>query len=138
MNSDNKIKTFLIIVISITIFAVLAAAFMLLKSNSDPSKSPGDSSTVEQSGDKQVINLKAKGGYTPRNILAKANTPSVLKISTSSTYDCSSDIRISSLNFSKLLPATGLTEVEIPAQSAGAQIKGTCSMGMYSFVINFN
>lgn len=85
----------------------------------------------------QIIALEAKGGFSPTTSIAKAGIPSVLQISTNGTYDCSSAVSIPSLGYRKNLPATGVANVEIPAQEAGTTIDGTCSMGMYSFSISF-
>lgn len=85
----------------------------------------------------QIIALEAKGGFSPTTSIAKAGIPSVLQISTNGTYDCSSAISIPSLGYRENLPATGVANVEIPAQEAGTTINGTCSMGMYSFSISF-
>lgn len=86
---------------------------------------------------KQIIEVTARGGYNPREITAKANTPTILRMRTSSTFDCSAAFVISSLNVQKMLPATGVTDFEIPAQTSGSVIHGTCGMGMYSLIINF-
>lgn len=85
----------------------------------------------------QIIALEAKGGFSPTTSVAKAGIPSILQISTNGTYDCSSAISIPSLGYRKNLPATGVENIEIPAQEAGTTINGTCSMGMYSFSISF-
>lgn len=87
--------------------------------------------------DQQIIALEAKGGFSPTVSIAKAGIPSVLQISTNGTYDCSSAVSIPSLGYRENLPATGVANVEIPAQKAGTTINGTCSMGMYSFSISF-
>ncbi len=47
-------------------------------------------------GGKQIIQIDAKGGYAPRNTVAKANTPTTLNVKTSGTFDCSSAISIPS------------------------------------------
>lgn len=87
---------------------------------------------------KQVIQIDAKGGYTPRTTIAKANTPTVLNLKTNGTFDCSSSISIPSLGYSTNLPPSGTTSVEIPPQLAGTTINGVCTMGMYHFAVNFN
>lgn len=92
---------------------------------------------VRIANDQQIIALEAKGGFSPTASVAKAGIPSVLQISTNGTYDCSSAVSIPSLGYRKNLPATGVANVEIPAQEAGTTINGTCSMGMYSFSISF-
>jgi len=134
---NSKAIIFLSITMFLVILLIVITSFFVLKSNPKPNKSSGDSSTVSQENGKQVINLTAKNGYSPKNITAKANIPSILKINTNKTYDCSSDLKIPDLQFSKILTPTGTTEVEIPAKASRTQIKGLCGMAMYSFVINF-
>lgn len=96
----------------------------------------------EQTGDnvslvdgKQVIEIRAKGGYLPRVTVAKAGIPTTLRVNTSGTFDCSSALRIPSLKVSKNLPANGVTDIELGTLVAG-KIDGNCSMGMYPFTIN--
>ncbi len=87
---------------------------------------------------KQVIQINAKGGYAPRVTVAKANIPTVIHVQTNGTFDCSSALTVPAVGFRKMLPSSGVTPIEIPPQQAGATIKGVCSMGMYSFAVNFN
>ena len=56
---------------------------------------------------------------------------------TSGTFDCSAAFVIPSLNIQKMLPQTGVTDIEIPSQTSGSNIAGTCGMGMYRLNINF-
>lgn len=84
----------------------------------------------------QIIDLRAKGGFTPRRANATAGIPTTIRFNTKSTFDCSASVRIPSLNVSKLLPATGVTDIAIGTPSAGV-LKGTCGMGMYPFEIEF-
>ncbi len=85
----------------------------------------------------QVIDLEANGGYSPEITIAKANMPTLLRISTRNTYDCSASVSIPQLSFRTTLKPNGKTEVEVPAQPAGKIIRGTCSMGMYDFELRF-
>ena len=85
---------------------------------------------------RQVVDLRARGGYTPRKSVAKAGMPTVLKIETSGTFDCSSSIRVPSLNISKNLPSTGSTEIDLGTPKLGL-LRGSCGMGMYPFEIDF-
>lgn len=94
------------------------------------------SSTITEDG-KQILNLKAKNGYSPSTITASANQVSVLKIQTSNTYDCSTIMRIPSLGVGRTLPPNGTTSIEIPSQKSGTELRGTCGMGMYYFTIKF-
>ncbi len=85
---------------------------------------------------KQIIEIDARGGYSPRRSTAKAGLPTILRFKTSGTFDCSSSIRIPSLNISKILPQTGTTDVEVGSQNIG-KLQGSCGMGMYPFEIDF-
>ncbi len=84
----------------------------------------------------QYITIKAKGGYTPQKSIAKANIPTILRFDTDSTFDCSSSVRIQSIGMSKILPQTGSTDIDLGNPKLGL-LQGTCSMGMYSFEIDF-
>ncbi|MEK7538766.1 MAG: sulfite exporter TauE/SafE family protein [Patescibacteria group bacterium] len=86
---------------------------------------------------KQIITMKAKGGYTPSRTTANAGLPTVLQVETDSTFDCSSAFTIPSLKISKNLPPSGVTAIEIPPQKAGTVLDGRCVMGTYSFVLKF-
>ena len=125
------------IVIAIVIVVVLLGGFLLF-SNKPASNEQSNVNSVSTSGDKQIIDLTAKVGYTPSTITAKAEKETILRVSTNETFDCSSGLRIPSLNISKNLPATGQTEIALGSQKAGTVIDGTCTMGMYSFKIKFS
>jgi len=85
---------------------------------------------------KQIIEIEARGGYSPRKSTAKAGTSTILRFKTSGTFDCSSSIRIPSLNISKILPQSGTTDIDIGSQNLGV-LQGSCGMGMYPFEIDF-
>jgi plastocyanin domain-containing protein len=85
---------------------------------------------------KQIIEIKAKGGYLPRVSVAKADIPTVLRFNTDGTFDCSSSVRIPSLGISKILPNSGTTDIDLGSQKLGT-LQGTCGMGMYPFEIEF-
>jgi len=76
-------------------------------------------------------------GYFPQRVKALANEPIVLNLVTNKTYSCSRDFVIPALNYYQLLPETGKVQVNIPAQTAGTRIFFTCSMGMYTGIIEF-
>lgn len=92
-------------------------------------------SNVSMSDGKQVVEIKAKGGYLPRVSTAKAGVPTVLKFDTNGTFDCSSQVRIPSMNISQALPPSGVTEIALGTLEEGV-VQGTCGMGMYPFQIN--
>ncbi len=86
---------------------------------------------------KQIIDLTAKGGFSPNTITAKANVETILNVITNKTFDCSSSIRIPKLNISENLPLTGTTQIALGSYNSGEEIDGTCLMGMYNFKIKF-
>ncbi len=85
---------------------------------------------------KQIVEISAKGGYHPQKSIAKAGVPTVLRFNTSGAFDCSSSIRIPSLNYSTVLPATGSTDVDVQTPQVGV-LRGACGMGMFSFEVDF-
>lgn len=84
----------------------------------------------------QIIEIRAKGGYTPRSSVAKAGIPTILRFDSKGTFDCSASVRIPKMNISKSLDFSGLTDIDLGVQTVGT-LKGTCSMGMYPFEIVF-
>ena len=126
--------------ISITLGMILiGGVFVLTRSSASSEGSPeGDVQNVHIADGKQVIDISAKGGYTPKNTTAKADMPTVLKVATNGTFDCSSAVAIPSLGYNKNLPPSGVTEIEVPPQKAGTKLQGLCAMGMYNFSVNFD
>jgi plastocyanin domain-containing protein len=125
-------------VISIIVVVVLiGGAFMFTKGNS---RTEADTQVVANNvtvvDGKQIIEIHAKGGYQPRKSIAKAGMPTVLRFDTNGTFDCSSSVRIPSMNISKALPQTGTTDIDIGTQEV-ATLQGTCGMGMYPFQVEF-
>lgn len=85
---------------------------------------------------KQIIEIRAKGGYFPVKSTAKAGIPTIIRVKTSGTFDCSSLVRIPSMKISKILSSSGTEDIDIGTPNAGI-LRGTCGMGMYPFEINF-
>ena len=85
---------------------------------------------------KQIVDIRVRGGYQPRISTAKAGIPTILRFETNNTFDCSSSIRIPSLNISKGLPQTGSTDIDAGTPQIST-LQGTCGMGMYQFQVNF-
>jgi len=96
----------------------------------------GARNNVSVSDGKQIIYIHAKGGYQPTKSSAKAGLETILRFDTAGTFDCSSSVRIPSMNISKILPQTGSTDINIGVQPAGL-FQGTCGMGMYPFEVEF-
>ena len=87
---------------------------------------------------KQIVEIGVKAGYSPKLTAAKADMPTVLRMKTNGTFDCSSGVTIPSLGLKKILPSDGITDIEIPAQKAATTLRGLCVMGMYNFQVQFN
>lgn len=85
----------------------------------------------------QYVTINAKGGYSPRNTSVQAGIPTKLVVKTKGTYDCSVALVIRSIGYQKILPQTGEEVIDIGVQKSGTSIQGTCSMGMYNFMIKF-
>lgn len=126
------------IIISILVaIALIGGARWLVKNNPADSLEPSVNNVSVVDG-KQIIEITARGGYFPRVTLAKANLPTIIKMATAGTFDCSSALVIPSLGYRRNLASSGVTEIEVPAQASGAKLQGLCSMGMYNFSVNFN
>jgi plastocyanin domain-containing protein len=85
----------------------------------------------------QYIDVSAKSGYSPRIITATAGVPTILRVETSGTFDCSSSLVIPKLSYQKILKPSGTEEITISAEQAQGTMQGLCSMGMYNFQIRF-
>src|SRR3989344_3024892 len=85
----------------------------------------------------QYVDISAKGGYSPRVIEAKAGMPTVLRMKTSGTFDCSASLVLPKLSYQKFLQPSGTEEISISSEQAQGTLQGLCSMGMYNFQIRF-
>lgn len=119
------------IIISGSLFLVLRDGS---SNSSDTPSAPVQNVTIADNV--QIIEIKAKGGYWPRKTVAQAGIPTVLRVNTAGTYDCSAAIRIPALSISKMLPPNGASELSLGTPQAG-KLNGTCGMGMYNFEIRF-
>lgn len=123
--------------ILLTILAI-GGIFVLLRNNPQTDSVSNKQTNIAIVDGKQIIRITAKGGYAPRITKAQANMPTVIQVQTNGTYDCSSALTIPAVGFRAMLPASGVTPIEVPPQRPGTTLKGVCSMGMYNFAINFN
>ena len=125
--------------ISILVAAVLiGGAIMLSSGGKDSNTNTSATDNVSVVDGKQIITINAKGGYSPKVTSAKAGMPTVIKVDTNGTFDCSSALTIPSLGYRSNLPPSGETAIDVPPQEAGATVRGLCAMGMYNFSVNFN
>jgi plastocyanin domain-containing protein len=133
-------KTTTVSIISIIVAIMFLGGVIVLSQppssgDSSAGSTPNNVSIIDG---KQVIEITAKGGYSPRNTIAKANMPTVLKVKTNGTFDCSSGLSIPSIGYQEYLPSSGETLIEIPQQKENSTLQGLCSMGMYNFEIKFS
>ena len=97
----------------------------------------GPTANVAMVDGKQVVEILAKGNYSPRVTIAQAGVPTVIQLRTKETLDCTLSVNIPSLRVRRNLPTTGVVAVNVPAQAAGSTLEGVCSMGMYGFTVRF-
>lgn len=121
-----------------TILALLLISGAILLSGEKSDGGAISKENVSTANGKQIIEIDAKGGYSPRESFAKANVPTAIKILTRGTFDCSSALVIPSIGYRENLPLSGETLIEIPSQEKGSSLQGLCAMGMYSFSIRFD
>jgi plastocyanin domain-containing protein len=126
----------ILIIISLIVGIGVIWFALSLNAASTPGSVQPTNAVREEQG-KQIIHVLARGGYSPEQIVAKADMPTVLEIETKGTYDCSAALNIPKLKFKKFLPGTGTTKVDVPAELARETIDGICAMGMYSFQVRF-
>lgn len=122
-------------IISIIIAVVFIGGAFVISRKGDTTEVPNANNVSIVDG-KQIIEIKAKGGYYPRKSVAKAGVPTILRLDTNGTFDCSSSVRIPSMDISKNLPQSGTTDIDIGSQEVTI-LQGTCGMGMYPFEIEF-
>ncbi len=77
------------------------------------------------------------GGYSPAVQQTKGGQPFQIQLVTKNTQSCSRAFVIPKLGLQKILPTTGTTVIDIPAQPVGSELRYSCSMGMYSGRIQF-
>jgi plastocyanin domain-containing protein len=123
-------------IIAVFVAAVLIGGALTFVNNRGDSVPVVNENNVTIVDGKQIIEIRAKGGYLPEKSIAKAGIPTILRFDTSGTFDCSSSVRIPSMDISKILPQTGTTDIDIGIQNAGT-FNGTCGMGMYPFEVEF-
>jgi plastocyanin domain-containing protein len=126
------------IFISIFVALVLIGGAFWLGGNKG-SVATGDltnANNVFMENGKQIVEIKARGGYNPKHSVAKAGVPTILRFNAKGTFDCSASVYIPSLKFSKILDQSSNNDIEIGTSTEGV-LNGTCGMGMYSFDINF-
>lgn len=126
------------IALIILVLVFIGGIILLTRDGSKPETTTTEPSTnVTMVGDRQIVEITAKGGYSPRVTIAQANIPTIIRVITDGTYDCSAALTIPSIKSRTFLPPSGETDITIAAHAPGDTIQGVCTMGMYSFRINF-
>lgn len=137
----TKTNIIIAVITILLVWGIVTGVKLYKGNNSSDSSWKGSlaaSSNVAVVNGKQQITITAGQGYTPRITQAKAGMPTEIKIQGRNAYGCESAVRIPELGYSKNLAATWSDIVKLPEQKVWDIINGTCSMGMYSFQIQFN
>ena len=116
---------------------LIGGSFWLAFDKSGNADNAGDASAVSFADGKQIIDILARGGYSPRVISAKAGMPTALRVKTNGTFDCSANLVIPKLSYQKILQPSGIEEIAIAPEQAQGTMRGLCAMGMYNFQIKF-
>lgn len=125
----------------IIFFSLVSAALLVLgyvvvqiarPTETDDTIPPAAGDAVSIVDGKQIVDINAKGGYTPRVSTVKPGIPTVIRFNTRGTFDCSSVVSIPSKNVNQVLPPSGETEIALGPLESGT-LKGSCGMGMYPF-----
>lgn len=127
-----------IFALSIAIAFIVVLSILVAQGPDSSSGSSGGSVATSSVADgKQVVEIRAKGGFSPRVTRAKADMPTTLRVTTSGTFDCSSSLVIPRIGYQGYLPPSDVTDIPIPPQKSGTTIQGLCAMGMYTFSVVF-
>ena len=125
-----------IISILITVCIIGGAVLLVYDGEGSGADAVPDGKNVSIVDGKQIIEIWAKGGYRPSVSVAKAGMPTILRFSTSGTFDCSASVRIPSMDIAKNLPQSGTTDIDLGLAPSGL-LQGMCGMGMYPFEVDF-
>lgn len=125
-----------IISIIIAVVIIGGSIFLVSRNDADREGLSVNENNVSIVDSKQIIEITARGGYQPRKSVAKAGMPTIIRFNTNGTFDCSSAVRIPSLDISRNLPQRGTTDIDIGSPKLGI-LYGTCGMGMFPFEIDF-
>lgn len=99
-----------------------------------PTSATGEATIVDGV---QYVDITARGGYTPRITKAQAGIPTVIRMKTEDTFDCSMALAIPDLGYQSFLKQSAVEEISVPVEKAQGTLRGLCSMAMYHFQIDF-
>ena len=123
-------------ILSVIIAVSLIGGVLIIGRNSSGIGDNDFANNVSIVDGKQIIEIRAKGGYFPRTSVARAGIPTIIRFNTAGTFDCSSFVRIPSMNITKSLAQSGVTDIDLGSPTA-TNLQGMCGMGMYPFEIDF-
>ena len=126
----------MIIALAVSVVAI-GWAFWVVSPRLAPDSGAATPPTASIEDGKQIVDITAKGGYSPRVVVAKAGLPTVLRVTTNGTFDCSASLVIPKLSYQKSLQPSGTEDIALSAEQAHGTLQGLCGMGMYSFQIKF-
>ena len=136
-------KKNLILLIVVSLIIIGGGSYYLLNKTKDATQTTTaptpqtPTSNVEIRDGIQYVTISAKNGYSPKTSSAKAGMPTKLIVKTNGTFDCSASFVIKQLSFHKILQPTGEEIIDIGTFKNGEKLRGTCSMGMYNFIVTF-
>ena len=119
------------------IIILLVGAIVYVFSFSGGNNELGGGQNIEVRDGIQYVHISALGGYAPRVNKAQAGILTKLIMETKNTFDCSASFKIPEIGYQKILPQNSNTEIDLGIKNRGEKITGLCSMGMYSFSIEF-
>ncbi len=125
------------VVLSILIAALIIGGAIIVSKKNNGVGAQTTENNVSIVDGKQIIEIRARGGYLPERSIAKAGIPTILRFFTNGTFDCSASVRIANMNISKNLPQSGATDIDVGVQPVST-LQGTCGMGMYPFEVDFS
>jgi hypothetical protein len=96
-----------------------------------------DSGNVSVADGQQTIAIAVKGGYSPKVTYAKAGLPTILRMETNGTFDCSAALVLPGIGVRNMLRPSGTTDFRLTADQAKGTFQGMCAMGMYGFKVVF-
>ncbi len=128
------------IILTIVLIAGLGIIFFGdLKNNINTASNEATQNTEIKNGIQYVtITINIEDGYLPNISMAKADIPTKLIVKTNGVYGCSAVLVIQEIGFHKTLSHTGKEIIDIGIPKAGESLRGSCGMGIRSFLINFS
>jgi Cu+-exporting ATPase len=123
--------------VSVLVSLLLVGGALWFVTKDDTALLPSDGANITTENGTQIVDIAARGGYAPRRSVAKAGMPTVIRVETKGTYDCSAALSVPEAGFRGVLPSSGTTDIPLSPQEPGAVVRGVCSMGMYSFEVVF-